>query len=121
MEWKHSRFYEVARMHLDVALGGDTSIVFMNKASYDKLPPQAKAAIDKHSGIELSQLAGQATQKEWERGRNNVKETVSTLTPEQERQWKAILDPATQQWVQDTRDGAKVLDTFRTEIATIRK
>jgi len=115
------KIHEVARMHLDVALGGDTSIVFMNKASYDKLPPQAKAAIDKHSGIELSQLAGQATQKEWERGRNNVKETVSTLTPEQERQWKAILDPATQQWVQDTRDGAKVLDTFRTEIATIRK
>ncbi len=115
------KIHEVAKMHLDVALGGDTSIVFMNKASYDKLPAQAKAAIDKNSGLLLSQRAGKATQAEWERARNNVKDTVSTLTPEQERQWKAQLDPATREWAQATPDGNKVLEAYRAEIAAMRK
>ena len=104
------RIHEVAQLHLDVALGGDTSIVFMNKQSYDRLPPQAKAAIDKHSGLALSRLAGQATQAEWERARNNVKDSVTTLSPEQERQWRAVLEPLSKEWAAgDTgrRQGAR--------------
>jgi len=115
------KIHEVAKMHLDVALGGDTSIVFMNKQSYEKLPAQAKAAIDKNSGLALSQLAGKATQNEWERARNNVKDTVSTLNTDQEKQWKAALDPATKEWAQSVTDGAKVLETFRAEIGAMRK
>jgi TRAP-type C4-dicarboxylate transport system substrate-binding protein len=112
---------EVAKQHLDVALGGDTSIVFMNKASYDKLPPQAKAAIDKHSGLALSRLAGQATQAEWERARNNVKPRVTTLSAEQEPIWKAALAPLAKEWAQTVPDGAKVLEAFRAEVAAMRK
>jgi len=115
------RLHEVARMHLDAALGGEPSIVFMNKQSYDKLPPQAKAAIDKNSGLALSQLAGKATQNEWERARNNVKDTVSTLSADQEKQWKAVLEPATHEWAQSVPDGAKVLEVFRAEIKAMRK
>ena len=114
------KIHEVARFHLDVALGGDTSIVFMNKRSYDRLPPQAKAAIDKHSGLALSQLAGRATQTEWERARDNVKETVSTITGDQERQWKAVLEPVSKEWSQSTPDGAKVLEAFRAEVTAMR-
>ena len=115
------RIHEVAKLHLDVALGGDTSIVFMNKQSYDRLEPQAKAAIDKHSGRSLSRLAGQATQAEWERARNNVKETVSTITADQERRWKAALEPVSKEYAQATPDGSKVLEAFRAEVAAMRK
>jgi TRAP-type C4-dicarboxylate transport system substrate-binding protein len=114
------KLHEVARLHLDVALGGDTSIVFMNKQSYDRLPPRAKAAIDKHSGLALSRQAGAATQAEWERARNNVKDSVSTLSPDQERQWKAALEPLSKEWAQSTPDGGKVLAAFRAEVAAIR-
>jgi TRAP-type C4-dicarboxylate transport system substrate-binding protein len=114
------RIHEVAKMHLDVALGGDTSIVFMNKQSYDRLPPQARAAIDKNSGIVLSRLAGRATQAEWERGRSNVKDTVSTLSADEEGKWKAVLAPLSKEWVQATPDGAKVLEAFRAEVAAMR-
>jgi TRAP-type C4-dicarboxylate transport system substrate-binding protein len=115
------RIYEVAKQHLDVALGGDTSMVFMNKQSYERLPPQAKAAIDKNSGVVLTRLAGKATQAEWERARNNVKDNVSTLSAEQERQWKAALEPLSREWAQATPDGAKVLEAFRAEVAAMRK
>jgi TRAP-type C4-dicarboxylate transport system substrate-binding protein len=115
------RIYEVAKLHLDVALGGDPSIVFMNKQSYDRLPQQAKAAIDKNSGRALSRLAGQATQAEWERARNNVKDNVTTLTAGQEQQWKAALEPVSKEWVQGVPDGSKVLEVFRAEVAAMRK
>jgi TRAP-type C4-dicarboxylate transport system substrate-binding protein len=114
------KIHEVARQHLDVALGGDPAIVFMSKQSYDRLPPQAKAAIDKHSGAALSRRAGQATQNEWEGARTNVKDTVSTLAPDQERQWKAALEPLAKEWAQSTPGGAKALDAFRAEVAAAR-
>jgi TRAP-type transport system periplasmic protein len=114
------KIHEVAKLHLDVALGGDTSFVFMNKQRYDSLPPQAKAALDKHSGLALSRRAGQATQNEWERARDNVKDNVSTLSAEQERVWKAALDPVIKEWSQSTPDGAKVLEAFRAEVAAMR-
>jgi TRAP-type C4-dicarboxylate transport system substrate-binding protein len=115
------KLHEVARQHLDVALGGEPSIIFMNKVSYDKLPPQAKAALDKNSGLALSQRAGLATQNEWERARNNVKDSVSTLNADQEKQWKAAVDPATQEWARSVPDGNKVLEAFRAEIKAMRK
>ena len=115
------RIQEVAKFHLDVALGGDTAIVFMNKKSYDRLPPQAKAAIDKHSGLALSRLAGQATQAEWERARNNVKANVSTLSAGEEAKWKAALAPISAEWAQSAPNGAKVLEAFRAEVAAMRK
>jgi TRAP-type C4-dicarboxylate transport system substrate-binding protein len=92
----------------------------MSKQSYDRLPPQAKAAIDKHSGAALSRRAGQATQNEWEGARTNVKDTVSTLAPDQERQWKAALEPLAKEWAQSTPGGAKALDAFRAEVAAAR-
>ena len=64
------KIYEVAKQHLDVALGSDSSTIFMNKQRYDALPAQAKAAIDKNSLLALSRKLGAATQAEWERARD---------------------------------------------------
>ena len=50
-----------------------------------------------------------------------MKETVSTLSADQEKQWKAALEPATKEWAQSVPDGAKVLEAFRAEIAAMRK
>jgi TRAP-type C4-dicarboxylate transport system substrate-binding protein len=115
------KIHEVAKMHLDVALGSDSAALFMNKARYDALPAQAKAAIDKNVGLGLSQKFGKATTDEWLRARGNVKETVSSLIPEQEKHWKTVLEPATKEWMQATPDGTRVLETFRAEVAAMRK
>jgi TRAP-type transport system periplasmic protein len=115
------KIHEVAKMHLDVALGSDSAALFMNKQRYDSLPPQAKAAIDKNVGLVLSQKFGKATTDEWIRARGNVKDTVSTLTSEQEKQWKAVLEPVARDFAQTTPNGAKVLDGFRAEVSALRK
>jgi TRAP-type C4-dicarboxylate transport system substrate-binding protein len=112
---------EVTKHHLDEALGSDSALLFMNKASYDKLPPQAKAAIDKHSYLPLTQKLGAKTTEEWERTRNIVKDRVVSLNPAEEKRWQAALAPIAKEWAANTPGGAKVLEAFRAEIAAQRK
>ena len=114
------KIHEVAKFHLDAALGSDPAAVLINRQRYDRLPAAAKAAIDKHSGLLLSQQLGKATQGEWERGRGDVNDTVSTLTPDQERQWRTALEPIAREWGQSAPNGAKVQEAFRGEVAAFR-
>jgi TRAP-type C4-dicarboxylate transport system substrate-binding protein len=114
------KIHEVTRHHVDVALGSDPALLMINRKRYDALPPQAKAAIDKHSDASLSQRFGQKTQEQWQKSRSLVADRVSTLSPEQEAEWRKRLAPIAAEWAQGVPDGAKVLETFRAEVAAAR-
>jgi TRAP-type C4-dicarboxylate transport system substrate-binding protein len=107
---------DVAKHHLDVALGADSAVVFMNRKKWDSLPPQARAAIDKVSYLPFSQTLGRAADAEWARSRGSLKD-VTTLPDAEEARWKKLVAPVAEQWARDTPDGAKVLAAFRAEIA----
>lgn len=107
---------DVAKHHVDVALGADSAIVFMNRRKWDSLPAQAKAAIDKHSYLPFSQTLGRAADAEWARSRGALKD-VSTLPDSEEERWKKLVVPVAEQWARETPNGAKVLEAFRAEIA----
>jgi len=107
---------DVAKHHVDVALGADTAIVFMNRRKWDSLPPQAKTAIDKASYLPFSETLGRAADAEWARSRASLKD-VTTLSDAEEARWKKLVEPVAQQWVKDTPNGAKVLESFRAEIS----
>jgi TRAP-type C4-dicarboxylate transport system substrate-binding protein len=111
---------EVTKYHLDEALGSDAAILFMNKQSYAKLPAKAKAAIDKNSYLGLSRKLGEATKVEWLRTRNIVKDSVTTLSPAEEKRWHEALAPVAREWAQSTPGGEKVLKAFREEVAAER-
>ena len=117
---KPFKLQEVTKYHLDVALGSSPAILFMNKQSYEKLPPKAKQAIDNNSGLEMSRFTGKHLDWQWLDGRNLVKAGVSKLSKEQEKNWKKILEPIAADWVKRTPDGAKVLQAYRAEIAKFR-
>ena len=112
---------EVAKHHLNAALGSDAAMLIINKKAYDSLPAKAKASIDKHSGLALSKRLGAATQAEWERALNIVKDSTTTLSADQEGQWKAALTPISEEWARTAPDGAKVLAGFRAEVGAMRK
>jgi TRAP-type C4-dicarboxylate transport system substrate-binding protein len=114
------KIHEVTRHHLDVALGSDPALLMINRKRYDALPAAAKAAIDKHSGAQLSQRFGQKTHDQWQKSRNVVQERVVTLTPEQEAEWKKRLAPIAADWTQGIPDGGKVLDAFRAAVTAGR-
>ena len=114
------KLHEVTRYHLDAALGGDAAMVFISRKRYDALPAKAKEAIDRNSYLPLARKLGEKTQEQWEKARNLVKDSVTTLTPEQEAEWKRRVAPIAAEWAQTVPDGAKVLAAFRAEVAEAR-
>jgi TRAP-type C4-dicarboxylate transport system substrate-binding protein len=114
------KVHEVAKHHLDEALGSDSAMLFMNKQSYDKLPAKAKAAIDKNSYLSLSRKLGEKTTAEWQRTRNLVKDSVTTLAPAEQKKWQEALAPIAKEWAANTPGGDKVLAAFRAEVAAER-
>jgi len=114
------KIHEVTKHHLDAALGSDAAMLFIGRKQYDSLPPQARATIDKHSYLVLSRKLGEKTQEQWQKSRNVVKDSVHTLGPDQEDEWKKRLAPIADEWTQGVPDGAKVLEAFRAEVAAER-
>ena len=106
---------DVAKHHLDAALGADSAVVFINRRKWDSLPPQAKAAIDKYSYLSFSQTLGRVTDAEWARSRGTLKD-ATTLPAAEEARWKKLVAPVAQQWARETPNGEKVLSAFRAEI-----
>lgn len=110
------KIHEVAKQHLDVALGSDSAMVFISRKKWDSLPPQAKAAIDRHSYLAFSHTLGKAADGEWARSRAMLQSTT-VLSGAEEAQWRKLVAPVAEQWTRDTPNGAKVLEAFRAEIA----
>jgi TRAP-type C4-dicarboxylate transport system substrate-binding protein len=114
------KIHEVTKHHLDVALGSDPALLMINRKRYDELPPQAKAAIDKHSYAMLSKAFGEKTQSQWQKSRTLVQQQTTTLAPEQQAEWKKRLEPIAAEWTKSVPDGDKVLAAFRSEVSAIR-
>ncbi|MFL5043481.1 MAG: TRAP transporter substrate-binding protein [Xanthobacteraceae bacterium] len=114
------KVHEVTKHHLDAALGSDAAMLLMNRQRYESLPAKAREAIDKHSFLRLSRLFGEKTHEQWQKSRNLVKDSVITLAPEQEAEWKKRVAPIAAEWAQAVPDGAKVLEGFRAEVAAAR-
>ena len=47
-------------------------------------------------------------------------QTMVTLAPSELERWHARLEPLTEQWVQKTPDGEKVLAAYRAEVKKLR-
>jgi len=108
----------------------NTSFVFMmNQATYDKLSPEAKKAVDAASGEVAARTFGRNWDKVDRRAHalmqaNNVQ--VTKADAKFVSDVKARTSPLEQKWVQEARakglaDPAKVLAEFRSEIAKASK
>jgi TRAP-type C4-dicarboxylate transport system substrate-binding protein len=119
------KVYEVAKIHFTAPLaGGAPAYVIMNKRSYDRLPPQAKAAIDKYSGEVLSRRMGNVVQALDDSAKDKIRglpgQTFETITPEEQARWKTRLDVISAEWVKNTPNGAAILSGFREEVKKVR-
>jgi TRAP-type transport system periplasmic protein len=115
---------EVTNFHLEVPLGFNTGYVAMNNDSYAKLPPEAKAAINKLSGKVFVERLVAADDTMQAVGRDATKalpgQTIAQLDPAEEARWKETVAPVTEDWVKSTPDGAHVLAAFRDEVTAVR-
>jgi TRAP-type transport system periplasmic protein len=107
----------------DMSLGVRQFFLAMNKGVYDKLPPPARHAIDRHSGEGLSLEMARLFARTGDADRAQAKASGSfvTLTPDEHARLAAIYRPLVEKWVKDTPDGAKKLAFLEAALADYRK
>ncbi|WP_182119965.1 TRAP transporter substrate-binding protein [Acidovorax sp. FHTAMBA] len=96
----------------------------MNKASYDKLPPDLKAVIDKNSGIETAAMFGRAMDEGDRVGREiaeKAKNNIVALDQAETQRWRRTAASVETDWINEVKgkgiDGAKLAAEARALIA----
>ena len=111
---------EVTSHHLNEPLGASSAMMFMNKQKYDSLPPEAKAALDKFSGLAMSERTAKAVDANWAQSLASVKASTNVLTSAQEAKWKEVTEPVTTEWVHKAPGGENILKAFQGGIQEYR-
>jgi TRAP-type C4-dicarboxylate transport system substrate-binding protein len=108
--------------------GTTTFQISMNKASYDKLPDDLKAVIDKNSGEEFAKLVGKVWRDSEEGGINVALKDgneLITLTDEEMQAFRDAMAPVDKRWIDEVTskgiDGQKLYDAAKAAIAKYSK
>jgi TRAP-type C4-dicarboxylate transport system substrate-binding protein len=96
----------------------------MNRASYDKLPPDLKKVIDDNSGIETAALFGRAMDEGDKMGRDiaeKAKNNIVALDAAETQRWRRTAGAVETDWINEMKgkniDGAKLVSEARALIA----
>ncbi|MBW1943812.1 MAG: TRAP transporter substrate-binding protein [Deltaproteobacteria bacterium] len=127
LEWngmKTFRIVDLTKYHCMVSFGATIISFIMNKDVFNKLPPQAKAAFEKHMGMPFGKDWGvKQTKNEkaiMESVKNNPKHTIYVPSASEMEQWKAIMGPVVEKWEKEHPKGKVLLDTYKAEIKKYR-
>jgi len=100
----------------------------MNRASYDKLPADLKAVIDKNSGIETAALFGRAMDEGDKVGREiaeKAKNNIVALDVAETQRWRRTAATVETDWINEMKgkniDGTKLLSEARALIAKYQR
>jgi len=101
-----------------------TIILAMNKARYESLPANVKAAIDAESGMKLAQFAAQVMWDYDKPGRDiavGKSANIITLDESEVARWKAKAQPVIDRWIADMQgkgiDGQAMIEQAKALIA----
>lgn len=116
---------EVTTYHLAVGLGSGGGMLMMNKDVYAKLPPAAKAAIDKNSGYTASEMLGVSLDNIYASSEAEVRKrhghVIAPLaTADKEQYEKQIVQAEIDNWTKNTPNGAAILAAYRSEAMRVR-
>lgn len=115
---------EVTHYHIDASFGGGPGGVWMAKAKFDTLPPDAKKILMDNSGEAESRAAGQVLDQlgaeERERLAHEADQTVVSLSAEQKKKWDAALGSITGEWAATDAAHRQVLDKVRELAAQVQ-
>ena len=97
-------------------------MVAINRAKYDSLPEEARAAIDKHSGEEFAELWGKEFDKRIEAFRSKAMQesdrTFTDLSAEEKARWDERLQTVIDAWIANTPNGQELYDRFTQALET---
>jgi len=100
----------------------------MNKAKYDGLPADLKAAIDKNSGMKFAELAGNMWDDAGALVLERVKKrgnTLTTISEEEKAKWIKATAPVAEGWIKQVKDknldGGKLIEQAKALVAKYDK
>ena len=118
------RVHEIVKTHTEFS--GNRSlyvgflILAMNQKRYDSLPPDLKAILAKHSGLDVSKRAGSvvdAADQVAIRAAKKRNNEILVLDPAETGRWKEVSDKVYEGWVADMKgkgvDGQALIDDFK--------
>jgi len=126
------KLQELVKFHTDIpgspTLYTASFFLAMNKAKYDGLPADAKAVIDKTTGMAFATEAG----KVWDEAGAAVEDmvrkkgnTITVITEEEKARWVKTTSPVIETWLKAMKDknldGAKQLETAKALLAKYEK
>jgi hypothetical protein len=108
----------------DLSLSTTTFVLAMNKASYDRLPRDLKAVIDRNSGQAAASMAGAMWDVQADAVATDVVQrggVIVTLLPEAVAHWRKATEPVVEGWLKSMKeqkvDGGKLLAGVRALLA----
>jgi TRAP-type C4-dicarboxylate transport system substrate-binding protein len=115
---------EVTAYHLDVPLGGSTSIVFLSAKRFAALPEAAQKTIDANSNEAQSRQFGVVWEQMATDARNSAQKApghvFAKLPPDTAEKWRRAAEPVLQDWARAQPGGEAVLAKFRTLLAEVQ-
>ena len=116
--------FDVAKHAMIIPIGPSITMVAMNKDSYAKLSPKAKAAIDKNRGMPMVKLwADTITAREEEvraKWRADSARTYNVPSAAEMASVEALLAPIVKEWENANPNGPALVKTLREEVAKAR-
>ncbi len=118
--WKYG---EVTTYHVDSQFGTAVGIVMLTRKKYDSLPAAARKALSDSATEAFSAEAGARQDEQNVQMRATVVsssgQTIVTLSPELEQQWRERTAPILAAWAKSVPDGEKVLAGYQRYIAEV--
>lgn len=115
---------KAAHYHFAYPLGGVMLAFVMNRAAYDRLSGDARAAIDRHKGVELARSFGRAFDAERARVVKQLKAdpTQSIVEPagRDAARWRSAFAPVVAEWRHADPRNARLDAALEKELAAIR-
>jgi TRAP-type transport system periplasmic protein len=109
-------------MHNHLALGMDSGggLVMINKEVYAELPPEAKAALDRNTGLAASLMMGAAIEQTDGNAQKsfralNDQNIVTPSVEDRARYAREVSDVLAREWAEKTPNGAAILAAYRAE------
>jgi TRAP-type C4-dicarboxylate transport system substrate-binding protein len=110
------RINDVATHHLNLALGSNAITVVMRKTKYNSLPENIRVILDKYKGDFFTRYWAEKENEGIKRIEqkilNNPKHVIYTPNPDEMKQWKEVIKPVIDSWINSTPRGNELLKGF---------
>jgi TRAP-type transport system periplasmic protein len=117
--------FNVVTSTYEIPLGNSPFLLLMNKEKWEALPPEVKAAMDKHGGRALSVKAGQAYDAETQEIRkaqmSDANYTIVTPSPADLDKYRKQLGDIHKDWIAKNKNGEQTYKLFESSLAATRK